>query len=288
MTLLLIFLIFIFGLLIGSFLNVLIFRVSGGKIFSAGGFLKSGKGKTFRRSYCFSCGKILRWFDLMPVFSFLFLKGRCRFCKSRISKQYPLVELTNGFLWLSAYLKFQLDLDSSLISWFSVFILGFLLSVLWFVFVYDLKHKIIGDKSTILIFTLVFLLWFSEAGWSVDFGILKNLFFGALASFSLFSLWAVSKGRWLGFGDVKLVFPLGFWAGSLWLSGLILAFWLGAIYSLLAMGIFKIFYLFKVFKIEDGLTMKSQVPFAPFLVLAFALIYFFKIDIFGLFEIFFE
>jgi prepilin signal peptidase PulO-like enzyme (type II secretory pathway) len=81
---------FVFGSIIGSFLNVLILRFNTGATFGG-------------RSKCFSCGRELRWYDLVPILSFLFLRGRCRFCKSKISLQYPTVELITGLIFTGVF-----------------------------------------------------------------------------------------------------------------------------------------------------------------------------------------
>src|SRR3989344_4234135 len=90
---------FVFGAIIGSFLNVIILR------YNTGLSQKNSIGFS-GRSHCFSCGKNIKWYDLVPVLSFLFLKGRCRHCKSKISIQYPLVEFITGILFLATFLKF--------------------------------------------------------------------------------------------------------------------------------------------------------------------------------------
>ena len=132
---------FALGLIIGSFLNVVIYRINTSK--SLGG-----------RSACMSCRNQLCWFELIPFFSFLGLKGRCRNCKTKISLQYPLVEFLTGMLFVFIFLKFQSLL---LIDPF-VFLITFLyyvamFSILMVIVIYDLKHKIIPD---ILSFTFGF------------------------------------------------------------------------------------------------------------------------------------
>ncbi|MGH7249668.1 MAG: prepilin peptidase, partial [Minisyncoccia bacterium] len=125
---------FVFGLIIGSFLNVVILRFNTEKSFGG-------------RSACMSCQSALAWYELIPVFSFLGLGGRCSNCKTRISIQYPLVELFTGFVFAALFLKFQE------IFFFStpVFILTYAyyavaFSILIIVAVYDIRHKIIPDS----------------------------------------------------------------------------------------------------------------------------------------------
>src|SRR3989344_7889253 len=127
---------FIFGTIIGSFLNVVVLRYG----------TKSISG----RSFCFSCGKTLRWFELIPLFSFLAQGGRCRNCKAHISLQYPLVEFVTGLVFVAVAWKnlqpttYNLQLYSPL-SWSVVGCQLLVFSLLIALSVYDLKHKIIPD-----------------------------------------------------------------------------------------------------------------------------------------------
>jgi len=133
--------IFFFGLIVGSFLNVVILR------------LGTGQGIVKKRSHCPRCGHGLAWFELVPLVSFLILRGRCHACHHKISWQYPLVELATGLLFLSAA-SYQLSAVSGT-YYFPFFSLNFLLPTLYFliiisflviIFVYDLRTYIIPDK----------------------------------------------------------------------------------------------------------------------------------------------
>ena len=135
-------LIFIFGLFIGSFLNCVIYRLERGESFLKG------------RSYCPNCKHPLTWYDLIPLFSFIFLRGRCRYCKKPISWQYPLVELSTAVLFiLPAFSSFSFAHSISFFSltrdiasgqiWFIALAYIFYLSVISFliiIFIFDLKH----------------------------------------------------------------------------------------------------------------------------------------------------
>ncbi|HEY4510787.1 MAG TPA: prepilin peptidase, partial [Candidatus Paceibacterota bacterium] len=126
---------FIFGTIIGSFLNAALFRFNTGRTLSG-------------RSSCVSCGETLSPRDLVPLLSFLFLRGRCRSCKSRISPQYPLVEFAAGILATQCYRLFPDDalfFTLSFLSWM----------VLLFIMVYDMRHKIIPDFFSILLGAIV-------------------------------------------------------------------------------------------------------------------------------------
>src|SRR3989344_7311171 len=130
MTTIFIIIFFTLGLIIGSFLNVVIYRLHTGK--SLGG-----------RSTCMSCSTTLSWYELIPVFSFLGLKGRCKNCSTKISIQYPLVELATGLIFASLFLKLQ-TFGVSYVYYALMF------SLLVVIAVYDLKHKIIPDKLSFI------------------------------------------------------------------------------------------------------------------------------------------
>lgn len=101
-TILLYLIIFLYGIVIGSFLNVLIYR------------LPKKENIVTTRSHCMNCGYQLKWYDLVPIFSFLALGGRCRKCKTRISVQYPFIEALNGILYLIIFIRFGMSVDSLL------------------------------------------------------------------------------------------------------------------------------------------------------------------------------
>ncbi len=215
------------------------------------------------RSGCFSCGKKLRWFELVPVISFLWQRGRCHGCQSKISWQYPLVELFTGLLFVLIYWHFGLHLGALLFYWL-------IASLLIVIIVYDFKHKIIPDY---FVFTLILLglikVIFLDDGW-------WGLVGGLATALPLFVLWAISRGRWLGFGDVKLALGIGLLLGwPLGLSALILSFWIGAIIGILLI----IWGKTQLWRRGKSYTMKSEVPFAPFLILGFWLVFFLSINV---------
>lgn len=190
----------IFGLIIGSFLNVLILRLP--KYQSILG-----------RSKCPNCKKEIKWFDNIPVLSFIILKGVCRFCKKKISRQYPMIEILTAIIFLLLYLTQKENL------FFLIFTLIFssLLIVIGFI---DLKNSIILDKTIVfgfLISIIYFLILnFKTKNPECDIlscsllnSLLGILFFGGI----FFAIYLSSNGRLLGFGDVKLATLLGFTFG---------------------------------------------------------------------------
>ena len=247
--------IFIFGLLIGSFLNTVIYR------------LKTGESILFLRSHCPFCKHTLGFFDLIPIFSFVFLGGRCRYCKKKISWQYPLVELATGILFvLFSYQIIELSSYAAIeqLSFWSIGSLVlqlFFVSILIVIFVYDLKHSIIPDKvvwlgiTVFLIFNglavLVQLLFVSKPGFISSF--LGGLLAAALAGGFFLILVLVSRQKWMGWGDVKLGILIGLILG--WpniLVALFLAFVSGALVG-------------GALVLAKKKTLKSQIPFGPFL-----------------------
>jgi prepilin signal peptidase PulO-like enzyme (type II secretory pathway) len=189
------------------------------------------------RSFCPHCKHALNWKDLIPVFSFIFLKGKCRYCKAKISVQYPIVELATGAIFLIIFKLLNAGF------------LFYIASVLIIIFVYDLKHYLIPDKVLLpaILITLIYRL--------TDIPHFFNYFLAALvASGFFFSLFFFSQGKWMGFGDVKLAILMGLFLGfKNVLAALFLAFFLGAIIGVIAMALQK-------------KKLKSEIPFAPFLI----------------------
>ena len=228
---------FLFGLIVGSFLNTLIYR------------LKEGQGFLWGRSFCPYCFHPLGFFDLLPILSFFLLKGKCRYCKNKISLQYPLVELFTGTLFFLITKKFLFFLSfQNLLYLFWLFII---VSLLIAIFVFDLKFYIIPDK---LIYPAIFLATLYPLILNTRYFLLKTLPFSLGIAFLFLAIFLFSKGKWLGFGDVKLVFFMGlFLSFPKTILALFLAFSFGAI-----IGIGLI-----IFKKKS---LKSEVPFAPFLI----------------------
>jgi leader peptidase (prepilin peptidase)/N-methyltransferase len=271
--------IFLLGAAVGSFLNVVIFRFGNERIIKG-------------RSKCPHCGKILEWFELIPIFSFILQAGKCRLCKKNISLQYPIVEILTGLTFVGIFWRFifRSPLGINYVVFFSekgfwiwplILFWIYYSSTLIAISVYDIKHYIIPDAflfpaigaaileifyilATTLLWGKIFFIPQQNIVFSgpealifgiVPFGIIGSKLFGAMISVLLIFLpYFLSKGRAMGFGDVKLALFLGLSLG--WpdvLVAIFLAFSFGMIWS-----IFAIFLKRK--------TMKSYLPFAPFLV----------------------
>jgi prepilin signal peptidase PulO-like enzyme (type II secretory pathway) len=251
------FFIFISGLCIGSFLNALIYRLYQEEKISVG------------RSYCPKCKKQLKKRDLVPVLSFIFLTGKCRYCKQPISWQYPLVELLVGFLFLFTYLKVDSFINiAGTAGVVTLFLYLFFISVLVLVFVFDFKYYLILDKVTIpagIIILLGNILINVETGLKP---VSTNLFFGVLIGGGFFYLQyiippfgrkifknkiAIFKQDWIGGGDVKLGIVMGLMFGwKMTLLALMISYLLGSVVGIM---------LLVLKKKELG----SKLPFGTFL-----------------------
>ncbi|MHB0977857.1 MAG: prepilin peptidase [Minisyncoccota bacterium] len=237
---------FILGLVVGSFLNVLGLRWNSG--LSIGG-----------RSFCVVCKKKLHWWELVPVVSFMGLRGRCSECKTKISWQYPLVELWTGLVFITIPLL--------AIPIFCIYVV---------ITIYDLRHKIIPDALSYSAVVLAIIYRLSLGGSS-----LIDWFAGPILFLFFASIWFLSRGRAMGLGDGKLALSGGLLLGfSQGLSAITLAFWIGAAVSLLIMLIFRLF------NEKERLTMKSEIPFAPFIILGVWISLIFHLDLFHVFAFF--
>jgi len=268
--------VFFLGTIIGSFLNVLVIRY------------KSGKSSVRSRSQCLACAAPLSWKDLFPIVSYLVLRGRCRYCSGHISVQYPLVEACTGFLFVYIYLfvspHLLLGTSAFLFSILDVLILWGILGVLILIVVYDIRHMIIPDMFVIVFLGLSLAYLFVPVGYWGRSAVSFMELFAALFFAGLFVLmWFFSKGTWMGLGDAKLVFGMGLllgWKGSV--SALLLAFWTGAAWGLFVIAINVFFHRARLFKNGKRFTMKSEMPFGPFLVLGLMIVFFFHLDVFSL------
>jgi len=257
----------VFGAILGSFLNALSFRFNTGR--TMGG-----------RSRCMHCRHVLGAMDLIPVVSYLLLGGKCRYCGARISMQYPLVEILAAMLSVGVYVLNPLPTAYALflLIWLTILFIG----------VYDLRHTIIPWTCSISLMVLTFLslfLYGMPSMWA--------LLAGPLLALPLFLLSLVSRGTWMGWGDSAFELSLGWLLGIAGgVSALMIAVWSGALVGLLLIGLQKIHTKFahtsstgrsksSFFLWGRGLTIKSEIPFAPFLAFGALLVYFFDVTFFA-------
>ena len=249
MTILLYCLVFVLGACWGSFLNCLIYRWEQGQKINRG------------RSFCPKCHHQLGFWDLVPIVSFIFLRRKCRYCRKKIAWQYLAVEIATGLLFIIIFnLQFSIYNEFSIIQFSKLIYLWIVACLLEIIFIYDLKHYIIPDRAVFSAIGLVFIFRILNLfeNWNLKIENLpafsNALLAGLVAASFFFIIWLASRGRAMGFGDVKLAFLLGLLLGwPLILVGLGIAFLSGALVGggLMILGRKK---------------MQSQAPFGPFLI----------------------
>jgi prepilin signal peptidase PulO-like enzyme (type II secretory pathway) len=265
---------FIFGLVIGSFLNVVSMRYDG-EYFVLDPKVIGG------RSHCSHCGRTLRWFELFPLFSFLLQGGRCRRCKAKLSFQYPIVEFISGLIFILVPWRIGILVGAGPFAWLftALWTLAFLILLL--ASVIDIRTGIIPDELNIglgiLAALIGILLVASPIGnasfigqLGAIFGVLGNVWvgrvIGAVFGFVFFEfLFLVTQGKGIGMGDVKLALPLGLlfgWPDILPVVGF--AFVCGAVAGVFLMSLKK-------------KTMHGTLPFGPFLTFSAAFIFLFGV-----------
>jgi leader peptidase (prepilin peptidase)/N-methyltransferase len=262
MELLLGLIIFFFGTIIGSFLNVVAYRYNTGK--TLGG-----------RSMCFTCGKTLHWHELVPIASYIVQRGKCRGCKARISAQYPIVEALTGLMFALLYARFLYLLPANTLLFTILFTYAAIMwSLALVIAVYDIRHTIIPERLVWLLAALSFISVFIFSGDALVLH-LPSVFdaaAGIILAIPFALLWYFSGGRLMGLGDAKLIVGLGYMMSlARGIAALTISFWIGAVVSLLLLVLIKGRY-----------TMKSEVPFGPFLVLGFFIVYLLGINFFDL------
>lgn len=224
------------GLLIGSFLNVCIYRIP------------RRESIAFPPSHCFNCGKNLKPLDLIPVVSYIFLRGRCRNCKSLISVQYPLIELLNSLVYLLLFLHFGLTIEFGFYAALS--------SMLIVVSIIDYYHKIIPDRLNLIILVLGILFKLTSIIVLKKESVLLDSIWGFLVGGGIFLLIAIVTNGAMGGGDIKLMAALGIWFGlkEILLISL-LSFILGSVISIMLL----------IAKLKSR---KDEVPFGPFICIS--------------------
>lgn len=240
------FLLFIFGLFMGSFFGVVVSRLHSGE-----------KGIFTGRSHCDHCNYTLTAMDLVPVFSWVFLGGKCRKCRKKISWEHPLLELLTGLVWASVGFFVPMGTSPALIAWTL-----FVVTVLWVIAVYDFKFMEIPDQISLP--TIVVLLFISLGATFCSSALpiphLANALAGAAIPLGFFGLQIalsyVLKRDLVGGGDLRLGALMGIVLGwQITILALFLAYIIGALFAPLIIYAQKKHW-------------KSEVPFGPFLALA--------------------
>ena len=236
--------VFLFGLTIGSFTNVLIYRIP------------LEKSIVYPPSACTSCGKRLTALDLVPVFSYIFLKGRCRHCGATVSRRYPLVELLTALIFVALFIKYGISVP------FIAF--AFLMTILIAVFFIDMDHRIIPDELVItgIIGGTVLIIYncispmteiYGDSNWWTPvIGFFSGSLFLLLVA--ILGIIIYKSDDAMGMGDVKLMAPIGLFLGwRLCLTGLLLAVTIAGVVSLFLI----------ITRIKKR---KDAIPFGPFIV----------------------
>ncbi len=253
MEILYIILFFILGTVMGSFYNVVGFRLPQNKSII-----------NPKKSYCPTCKHPLKVMDLIPILSFLFLKGKCRYCKSKISIFYPLVELFTGILFAVSFYSFsfsyELIISLLLVSLFSIVIVS------------DLNYYIIPDSVTLITGIMILIVNILNMGIKIA---LLYLLYGFIMFIFMYLIGIMGKFLFkqeaLGGGDMKLLFVLGM------TLPLIVSFFGIVLATFLALPIS----IYLLIKHKDKI-----IPFGPFLVAAFLILYMFKIDVNNIYKLF--
>lgn len=234
--------IFICGMCLGSFFNVVLLRFD-----KKGGILTG-------RSECPKCSVRLKWYDLIPLFSYLYLRGNCRYCKGEISSLYPLVEIITGLTVVAYFLVNNSNLGIE--SIYQLVIVGLFLLLIFF----DALYLILPDKIVFpaIILALVYDLVFMRP--ELPNFILSGFLFGLVFGI----IYLVSHGEWMGFGDVKLVMAIGLILGyPFGFFAIISAIWAAALLGI-ALILFK------------KANLKTALPFGSFLSAATIVFIIFK------------
>lgn len=239
--------VFVVGICIGSFLNVLIYRIPIGMDFKKGS------------SICTTCKHPLKWYDLFPLFSWIFLGGKCRYCKAKISPIYPIVESITGFMFVLSYAwacKFE----------FTLSLLGYCMicCALVVLFCIDWKHMFIPDSMWVTILLGGVVIYVDSL---IHNGFQKNELIARLVGMvlisGLFLMITFLKPNSIGGGDIKLMAAAGFALG-----------WKNDIIALMIAGLVGTLYLIFSHTLKKG-NMKKEVPFGPHLAVGIFVALFF-------------
>lgn len=256
----------ILGAVMASFVNVVAYRLHTNATLSG-------------RSRCFACGHTLVWYELIPIVSYLLQAGRCRQCHARIPVRDFLIEIVGAGLYMAMALAFS-DVVVVVLSWL-------LVSTLLTIAVYDLDHFIIPNELVVVV-GLLGLVYFGYTHWPITGSAVLSLGWTVLTAAGFYAgLWKVSGGRWLGFGDVKLAASLApFLSVAAAFSTVVLSFWVGAA---IGGGLVIVAWLQRRWqqgaRANGHTRLKSEIPFAPFIVGAFLIVYTYGVDVLGLFTL---
>lgn len=243
------------GLCLGSFVNALVWRVHQQSLPVSKRPKKTDLSIRKGRSVCTHCHHKLEAGDLIPVISWIALRGRCRYCHKPISWQYPVVELSTAVMFIVSYLFWPSDLN----TFGDTVVLGFWLAIvvsLMALVVYDFRWMLLPNR--IMVYTLYLAVFYivSNVLVSSDYSLISQSILASIVGGGLFmGLFYMSNGKWIGGGDVKLGFVLGLIAGTPLFACLMLFFasLLGTFFALPTI-------------LLGSKSLKTKIPFGPFLI----------------------
>ena len=225
------FFVFILGAAMGSFINVLVDRLIKGE-------------SIMGRSHCDRCKKILEWYELFPILSYVFIGGKCRRCQVKLSLKHPFVEIMTGLLFVGTWMV--VPLGSLILYWGIV-------SCAWIIFLSDLRYKLISDYMQLSLF--LFILFQKIIERASIFSLLGDVFAGVVVALPIGLIYVVTNEKAMGLGDVILAGIIGFFLGiGKGLLALYVSFLVGAIVGVILL-------------VQRKKGMKSTVPFGPFLII---------------------
>ena len=235
---------FVLGTIFGSFYNVIIFRIPLNK-----SIIKP-------RSYCYTCNKTIPFYFNIPILSFIFCLGKCFFCKSKISFQYPLIEFITGFLWVIAFNQYNFN-EAILFIWIT--------GILSIIALIDLKHYII--PTSLIIFAAIGLITYNIVNINIIYETITGLLFGVfyLGSIALLSS-LFYKRQTLGYGDILLIIILGGWLG---ITKIALTIFFSALISL---------FIWLLLSLKNGFKKDLKMPFGFYLSMIGIILYPIKIN----------
>lgn len=256
---------FLYGVALGSFANLVADRLRVRSIFGG-------------RSVCLNCSAQLTTRDLFPILSYLTAGGKCRHCKSRLSSVYLWSELGVGLLiaLLPSVILQYVDISTVIGLYYAVFlyfIISVAIALCMAIAIYDIRHMIVPFETAAILFVLGIIATLVRQ--YVNGFELYDFFSGAIVALPFTFLYLISRGRWVGMGDVIMYASLGFLIGlPIGATAFFYSVWLGAFVALMLMILHKR---------EYGLS--SEIPFTPFIIIGAILAYYTQSDILGLYEL---
>ena len=231
---------FVLGSIWGSFCNVCIYR------------LPDNDSVVTKRSFCRSCKNKIKWYDNIPLLSFIFLKGKCRSCNNKISSQYFLVELISAISFLLIFFLYGISITTLLLIILSIFFI--------IIFFIDLKHYIIPNELTFPLMLIGFIKSFDPNLNQTIFPNYINSLLGGFFGYAviwliIFFYKKVRNKEGMGLGDAKLMAVVGFWFG-----------WTSIPFTIFISSFVALFFAIPSL-IKRNKNMTTQIPFGPYIII---------------------